>query len=91
MVLNGLNDTVGIQAGLGIYVLLVPAISALQMVPSVGGLGIREGATFVLFRQGGVDEAQALALAVTYDVTLLFSALIGASIYIHQGIRETHR
>lgn len=86
-----LGLAVGIAAPLGIYFLLVPVISALQMLPSVGGLGIREGGTVLLFAQAGVGEPQALSLAVIYDVTLLFIALIGATLYIHQGIEEAQQ
>jgi uncharacterized protein (TIRG00374 family) len=73
------------------YFLLVPIISALLLIPSVGGLGIREGATVILFEKAGVDVTRALALALAYDMTLLVIALIGAVIYIIQGIREARR
>jgi hypothetical protein len=66
-------------------------ISALLIVPSVGGLGIREGSTILLFQQVGVTDAQALALALGFDVTLLVTGLIGAALYIYQGLRETRR
>jgi uncharacterized protein (TIRG00374 family) len=82
-----LGQAVGMEVPLGRYLLLVPVISALLMVPSIGGLGIREGATVLLFAQMGTTEAQALALAVTYDLTLVVNGLIGASIYILQGMR----
>jgi uncharacterized membrane protein YbhN (UPF0104 family) len=61
------------------------------MIPSVGGLGIREGITVLLFSQIGVPEAQALALAVVYDAVLLVNGFIGASIYLVQGMRGTRR
>jgi hypothetical protein len=57
------------------------------MVPSIGGLGIREGATVLLFAQMGTTESQALALAVAYDLTLIVNGLIGACVYIFQGMR----
>lgn len=82
-----LGQAVGIEVPLGRYLLLVPIISALLMVPSIGGLGIREGATVLLFAQMGTTEAQALALAVAYDLTLIVNGLIGACIYILQGMR----
>ena len=81
-----LSLAVGIELSIGYYFLFVPVISVLLLVPSVGGLGVREGATVVLFSQAGVPESQALALALAYDVTLLVTALIGAGIYIFQGL-----
>lgn len=86
-----LGLAVGIDLPLAFYFLLVPVISALLMVPSVGGLGIREGGTVLLFQQVGAPETQALALALAFDVTLLVTALIGAGTYIIQGIREAQR
>lgn len=86
-----LGRAVGIELSLGTYFLLIPVISALLMVPSVGGLGIREGATVILFRQMGALESQSLALALAYDLTLLVTGLIGATIYLLQGMRGARR
>jgi uncharacterized protein (TIRG00374 family) len=86
-----LGLSVGIDLAIGYYFLFVPIISAALMIPSVGGIGIREGITVLLFSQVGVPEAQALALAVVYDVILLANGLIGASIYLIQGMRGTRR
>lgn len=79
---------VGINLSLWYYFLFVPIISAALLVPSVGGLGIREWATVLLFVQVGVPESQALALALAYDITLLINGLIGAAIYVIQSILE---
>jgi uncharacterized membrane protein YbhN (UPF0104 family) len=82
-----LGVAVGIDLSLWYYFLFVPIISVLLMVPSVGGLGIREGAYVFLFGQvTGRDYAVALALA--YDLTLVISGLIGAIVYLIQGTRE---
>lgn len=81
-----LGRAVGIDLSLWYYFLFVPLISALLLLPSVGGLGIREGSTVLLFSQMG-DESRAAALALAYDLTLLITALIGAVLYIVQGLR----
>ena len=60
------------------------------MVPSVGGLGIREGAYVFLFGQV-VEREYAVALAFAYDLTLLASGLIGAIIYLIQSVREARQ
>jgi len=83
-----LGTAVDIHMSLWYYFLFVPVISAALMIPSVGGLGIREWATVLLFKQVGVHETQALALALAYDITLLVNGLIGATIYIAQGLKE---
>jgi len=86
-----LGASVGVDLPIGYYLLFVPVISVLLVVPSVGGLGIREGATVVLFSRAGVSEPQALALALSYDVLLVVSALIGGAIYIVQGVTGLRR
>jgi uncharacterized protein (TIRG00374 family) len=86
-----LGLAVGVELSLGIYFLLVPVISALLVIPSIGGLGIREGATVFLLKQMGVDDSQALALALAYDLILVITAMVGAFLYILQGMRGVRR
>jgi uncharacterized protein (TIRG00374 family) len=86
-----LGLAVGIDLSLWYYFLFIPIISALLMIPSVGGLGIREGGTVLLFSQVGVEEHQALVLALAWDITMLVTGLIGAIIYIIQGVREARQ
>jgi uncharacterized membrane protein YbhN (UPF0104 family) len=86
-----LGLAVGIDLSIDYYFLLVPVISALLIVPSVGGLGIREGATVALFSRAGVSATQALALALAYDMTLIGTALVGAIIYVIQGLLGLRR
>jgi uncharacterized protein (TIRG00374 family) len=82
-----LGSAVGVDLNLWYYFVLVPVISALLLIPSVGGLGIREGGTVLFFTQVGVPQSHAAALALAYLVTVWTSALIGAILYIIQGIR----
>jgi uncharacterized protein (TIRG00374 family) len=86
-----LGLAVGIDLSLWCFFLFIPIISVLLMVPSLGGLGIREGGTVLLFSQVGVDQHQALALALAFDLTLLANGLIGAVIYIVQGVWEARQ
>lgn len=84
-----LGLAVGIELEPWYYFLFVPLISAALLIPSVGGLGIREGITVILFSQVGVPESQALALGLAYLLVLWTHALIGAGLYFSQGLRET--
>jgi uncharacterized protein (TIRG00374 family) len=86
-----LGLAVGIDLSLWYYFLFVPIISAVLMVPSIGGLGVREAAYVILFGQVGVDRGHALALALAYLATMVFAGLIGAVIYIIQGVRGVRR
>lgn len=85
-----LGRAVGIDLSLWYYFLFVPIISALLLIPSVGGLGVREGGTVVLFSRVA-DENHAAVLALAYDITLLITGLIGAILYLAQGVREARK
>lgn len=82
---------VGVDLALWYYFLLVPIISVFLMLPSLGGLGVREGVTLVVFTQVGVEEPRALALGLAYLLTLWITALLGAALYILQGLRNARR
>jgi len=82
---------VGIDVPLAYYFLFIPIISALLMLPSIGGLGVRETAYVILFGQVGVDQDHALALALVYLATLVCTGLIGAVLYIIQGARGARK
>jgi uncharacterized protein (TIRG00374 family) len=86
-----LGLAVGIDLSLYYYFLFIPVISVLLMLPSVGGIGIREGAYVLLFSQVGVANSQALALAFAFDLVLLANGLLGALIYLAQGMREVRQ
>jgi uncharacterized protein (TIRG00374 family) len=73
------------------FFLFVPLIAVSTMLPSLGGLGVREGMYVLLFTQVGVDEDHALALALARDATLLVLALIGAVIYVVQSALASRR
>jgi uncharacterized protein (TIRG00374 family) len=83
-----LGRAVGIDLSAWHYLLLVPVISILELIPSLGGLGIREGATVLLFGQLGVAQTQALALALAYDLILVSAGFVGALVYLTQGIQR---
>lgn len=86
-----LAAAVGIRLPVWYFFLFVPIIAFTVMLPSVGGLGLREGAYVLLFSQVGVDQDHGLALALSRDMTLLVLALIGVGIYVFQSARESWR
>ncbi len=61
--------------------LLMPIISVVSMLPSLGGLGLREGAMVVLFGPliGGDN---AFSVSILLLATLLIVSLVGAVIYV---------
>lgn len=86
-----LGLAVGIHLSIWTYFLLVPIISALLLLPSVGGLGVREGGTVALFVQAGTDQPHAAALALTYYAGVFLTGLIGAIIYLISSIGEARK
>jgi glycosyltransferase 2 family protein len=86
-----LGHAVGIDLDLWYYFLLVPIISVFVMLPSLGGLGVREGVTLIVFTQVGVEEPRAMALGLAYLITLWTTALLGAALYILEGLRSSRR
>lgn len=76
----------GIEAGLGDFMVLVPPIILVTMLPmSFAGWGVREGASVALLANIGVAPPAALALSVAYGLVLLVSSLPGGVIWLITG------
>ena len=75
------------------YVLLLtPVVHLMSMLPSINGLGVREGA-FVYFFKNLIGLHEASALAILFLFMLLLSSVLGGFIYMacqqyHFRIRE---
>lgn len=78
-----LSNGLGIGLSLPLYFVIVPLVFLAASLPiSVGGLGVREGALVVLFTTFGSDEHAAIALSLTYLVSLWIVSLPGAVIFL---------
>lgn len=86
-----LARAVGVHVPVAYFFLFVPIVAFTNLLPSLGGLGLREGAYVFLFTQVGVDHDHALALALARDMTLLGLGLIGALIYVVQSALASRR
>ncbi len=83
-----LGWALGIQATLAHYLVFVPLVSLSLLIPSIGGLGVRELTYVGLFGLVGVPQEQAFALGIlVYAITVL-TGLIGGVIYLVQGMRQ---
>ncbi len=60
--------------------LRIPLISLMSMLPSLNGLGLREGATVVLFGPL-IGKESAFAVSILWILVLLLSSVIGGLIY----------
>jgi len=76
-----LARSLGADLSLVSVFLIMPIVSLISMLPSLGGLGIRESALVVLFGPLiGTDNAFSLSILVL--ATLLITSLVGAVIYL---------
>jgi len=61
--------------------IIMPVVSVITMLPSLGGLGLREGAIVVLFSPI-IGRENAFSVSVLVLAILLLTSLIGALIYL---------
>jgi uncharacterized membrane protein YbhN (UPF0104 family) len=79
--------TLGIDVPLSAYVVFVPVLSLSMMVPSIGGLGVREGLSSILFASAGMLEADGVALSLVLFALLRATGIIGGLIYLVTSVR----
>jgi hypothetical protein len=60
--------------------LRVPIISTLSLLPSINGLGFREGSTVVMFGPM-IGKENAFAVSILWLLVLLITSLVGGIIY----------
>lgn len=79
----------GVRIELWYFVLFVPIVSALLMLPiSMSGLGLREGAYVYLFAEAGVLTSQALTMSLIVYALRMATGLVGGILYAVQGVHE---
>lgn len=83
-----LGWSLGIDASLAHYLIFVPLVSLSLLLPSVGGLGVRELTYVGLLGLVGVPEEQAFALGILIYAVTFVTGLIGGVIYLIQGVRN---
>ncbi len=77
-----LARAIGIDnVGIGIFFIYVPLIWIMTLIPSINGLGIREGA-FVYFLRPYMAAENAFALSVLVLAALFLHSMIGGVLYI---------
>jgi len=83
-----LGWSLGIEATLSQYLVFVPLVSLSLLIPSVGGLGVRELTYVGLFGLVGVPEEKSFALGILIYAITVLAGLIGGVIYLVQGARD---
>jgi uncharacterized protein (TIRG00374 family) len=81
--------SLGVRLAAGYYFLFVPVLAALVSLPiSMNGLGIREGASVVLFQMAGLTREQAFTVPfLTYLMSVVVS-LLGGFIFVTRSPRR---
>lgn len=75
-----LADSIGSRISAMDILLRMPVISMMSLLPSINGLGLREGATVLLFGPL-IGKPNAFAVSVLVIVILLITSVIGGIIY----------
>jgi len=80
-----LGQSVGIELPLFKYFLLIPLVWLISMIPSLGGLGVREGGYVVLFASFGAGSDKAFALSILFYSLTVCASIIGSICYLFAG------
>ncbi len=82
LILFILAHGLSIDLGLGIFILFMPTVLFLSMLPiSISGWGVREGAMVGALAVVGVPAHQSLALSICFGLCLVFVSLPGGLIW----------
>ncbi len=78
-----LAQGVGMHYGLIIFLVIVPPVILLTLVPiTLAGWGVREGAMVGLFTLIGADKTMVLSMSILYGVALIVTSLPGLYFYL---------
>jgi len=82
----------GVNLPLGIFVTFAPILSMSLLLPSVGGLGVREEAHRLLYGTVNVTDTLAVAMSLTtFGVQTLLPGVVGAVLYMLEGAAALRR
>ena len=64
------------------FIVFVPLICVISIVPSIGGLGVREAGAVFLFTKVGMEGEVALSMSLLVFLYMVIVGLIGGAIYV---------
>jgi len=79
----------GLEIEFRYYLLIVPIMSLALLVPSIGGLGVREYLAPAVFASAGISPEQAVSLTLLVFGLERVASLLGAPVYIYSTLRGT--
>ena len=80
--------SLGLDVSYLYMLMVVPILSLVMLIPSIGGLGVRELIAPLLFAPAGLTPEQAIALTLLVFFVERFSGLLGGPLYIYTALRE---
>jgi uncharacterized protein (TIRG00374 family) len=81
--------SLGVKLAAGYYFLFVPVLAALVSLPiAMNGLGIREGASVVLFQTAGLTREEAFTIPFLTYLVSVFVSLLGGLIFVTRSPRR---
>jgi len=83
-----LSRSLSLNIPLGIFFVLIPVIQIVSVLPSINGLGVREGA-FVYFFKDFIAPEYAMALSILYLGLMIPVSIAGGVIYMFSGRMKT--
>jgi uncharacterized protein (TIRG00374 family) len=78
----------GYNIAFSYYFLVIPILSIAMLVPSIGGLGVREVLAPILFSGAGLEPESAYALSLLVWILMRLSSLAGVPVYIVSALRR---
>lgn len=78
----------GLDIAYGYLLLVVPILSLAMLMPSIGGLGVREFLAPMLFSGAGLTAEEAIALTLLVFALERLSGLLGGPVYIYTTLRD---
>jgi len=77
----------GITVELAYYILFIPVITLIAMMPvSIAGLGVQEGAFVYFFSLAGTNPTIILTMALILRLLLILAVLPGGYLYLRDGL-----
>ena len=77
-----LAQAIGATASFSTFLIFIPLINLTLMIPlTIGGIGLREGAYYLLFAQVGLPAEMSVTLSLMTYLVLLLAGLSGALFY----------
>jgi uncharacterized protein (TIRG00374 family) len=81
-----------VRLPLGVFVTFAPVLAMSLMLPSVGGLGVREEAYRLLYGTVAVADTLSVAISLTtFGVQTLLPGIVGAVLYALEGAAQLRR